>query len=119
MEILHVVHYSNYSSLSGLDEFEEALGYSMRCYSMRHLLLTGLMSQESFAEALQKSMQVCAFVGVDTKAHFKKIYVSDSKTGAIYSDWLMSKRKRGFNLLIMQCPSLNDQVARWLWKLAG
>ena len=83
---------------------------------MRHLLLTGTMSQEDFAEALQKSMQVCAFAGIDTKAHFKKIYVSDSKTGAIYSDWLMSKK--GFNLMIMQCQSLNEQSAHWLWKLA-
>lgn len=116
MEILHVVQYSNYSTPTGLNDFEEALGYSMRCYSMRHLLLTGLMSQEDFAEALQKSMQVCAYAGIDTKAHFKKIYVSDSKTGAIYSDWLMSKK--GFNLLIMQSPSLNEQIARWLWKLA-
>lgn len=116
MEILHVVHYSDYSSLSRLDEFEEALGYSMRCYSMRHLLLTGIMSQENFAEALQKSMQVCAFAGIDTKAHFKKIYVSNSTTGAIYSDWLMSKK--GFNLLIMQCPVLNEQISHWLWKLA-
>lgn len=117
MEVLHIVHYSNYSTLSGLDEFEEALGYSMRCYSMRHLLLAGLMSQEDFGIALQKSMQVCAFAGIESKAHFKKIYVSDSKTGAIYSDWLMSKK--GFNLLIMQSPSLNEQTAHWLWKLAG
>ncbi|MEI7584113.1 hypothetical protein [Runella sp.] len=116
MEILHVVHYSGYSTPTGLNDFEEALGYSMRCYSMRHLLLTGTMSQEDFAEALQKSMQVCAFAGIDTKAHFKKIYVSDSKTGAIYSDWLMSKK--GFNLMIMQCQSLNEQIAHWLWKLA-
>jgi hypothetical protein len=116
MEMFHVVHYSGTPYASGAGEFEEALGYSMRCYSLRHLLLTGLLSQEDFAEALPKAMQVCAFAGVDSKAHYKRIYVADPNTGGIYMDWLMSKK--GFNLLLMQCPSLNEQLARWLWRLA-
>jgi len=116
METYHIVHYSESPNPSGFAEFQEALGYSMRRYSMRHCLLTGVVSQEHFMDALQKSMQICLLVGIDSKKHFKKIYINDTETGVLYTDWLMTKK--GFNLLIMQSPLLNEQIARWLWELS-
>ena len=67
-------------------------------------------------EALQKSMQVCHLAGINSKHHFKKIFVFDSSIGTLLVDWRMSKT--GFNLLVIQIPLADQKVAAWLWKLA-
>lgn len=99
-----------------LYEFEEALQDSMRRYSLRHLNFLDDISEEQILEALQKSMQVCHLAGVSSVQHFKKIYVYDPEMSAIQIDWQMTKK--GLNLMIMQTPSLNERMARWLLELA-
>jgi hypothetical protein len=98
------------------NEFEEAVYHSQLSYSLRHLQLTGTIPEEVIMLALQKSLQVCYLAGINSKYHFKQIYVFDAGTEALYVDWLMSKK--GFNLMLMQVPSLNERTARWLWQLA-
>lgn len=97
-------------------DFEEALYDSMLRYSLRHLAFTGHVSNQSIVDTLQKALIVCSLAGINSQHHFKQIYVFDAHTGALYVDWLMSKK--GFNLMIMQTPSLNQEMARWLWELA-
>ncbi len=98
-------------------DFEEALYDSMFHYSLRHLAFTGNISNERILDTLQKVLQVCYLAGINSKHHFKQIYVFDAtNTGTLYVDWLMSKK--GFNLMVMQTPSLNEEMARWLWELA-
>jgi hypothetical protein len=96
-------------------DFEEALYDSMLLYSLRHLAFTGHAPTQSMLDTLQKALQVCYLAGINSKQHFKQIYVFDVNTGQLYVDWLMSKK--GFNLMVMQSPSLNHDMARWLWEL--
>jgi len=116
METHYITHYSSVHSKSISDEFEEALRDSTLHYSMRHIILAGITSQENVAAAMERAMQVCSLAGVNIRYHFKQVYVSNENTGAVYTDWLMSRK--GFNLMIMQSPELNEQIARWLWELA-
>jgi hypothetical protein len=99
-----------------MNEFEEALHNSMRRYSLRHLDFMEDVSEEQIMEALQKSMQVCRLAGVNSVQHFKKIYVYDSEVSTMHIEWRMTKK--GLNLMVMQSPSMNERLARWLWELA-
>jgi hypothetical protein len=117
METYDIAHYLTDQSQFAIREFEEALNHSTLRYSMRHIVLTGIDSQENMMNALRKSMKICALAGVNSKHHFKQIYVFDAATGVVHADWLMSKK--GFNLMIMQAPSLNEPIARWLWELVN
>lgn len=115
MEEYNLVHYSSFQNLFSANEFEEALHHAKLHYSIRHLARSGIRSEENIVEALRQSMRVCSLAGVNAHHHFKKIYIFDASTGVTYIDWLMSKE--GFNLMIMQFPSLNEPIARRLWKL--
>lgn len=97
-------------------EFEQALQHSMRKYSLESLHFMDEISQEQLSNTLQKSMQVCRMAGGNSVLHFKKIYVYDAEQSTMKIDWRMTKK--GLNLMIMQTPAVNEQMARWLWKLA-
>jgi len=97
-------------------EFEEALHNSLRQYSLLHLPFIEEISQENILEALQKSLQVCQLAGINSKQHFKKIYIYDDVVKSIHIDWKMSKRV--VNLMATQIPTQNEKTARWLWELA-
>jgi hypothetical protein len=99
-----------------MNDFEEALQNSMRRYSLRQLNFMEDISEEQVLEALQKSMQVCRLAGVNSVQHFKKIYVYDPEMSSMQIDWRMTKK--GLNLMVMQTPSMNEKLARWLWELA-
>jgi hypothetical protein len=99
-----------------INNFEEALQNSMRKYSLRQMNLLEDISEEQISEALQKSMQVCRLAGINSVQHFKKIYVYDPEVSTMHIDWRMTKR--GLNLMVMQTPSINERMARWLWELA-
>jgi hypothetical protein len=97
-------------------EFEEALHNSLRQYSLLHLPFIEEISQENILEALQKSLQVCQLAGINSKQHFKKIYIYNDVVKSIHIDWKMSKR--AVNLMATQIPTQNEKTARWLWELA-
>jgi hypothetical protein len=78
--------------------------------------VTPHISEEQLLEALQKSEQVCRLLGVNSVQHFKKIYVYDPAASSMHIDWRMTKK--GLNLMVMQTPSMNEKMARWLWELA-
>ncbi len=115
METLELIRYYEADDYL-FDKFEEDITNATLTYSMEQLILTGLTSEEDMLKALQKSIQVCALTGAKINQHFKKIFVFDSKTGSIHTNWLMSKK--GFNLMIIHSPLLNERIARWLWELA-
>jgi len=98
-------------------EFEDAVNNSTLLYSLRNLTFSKNVPQENTMQALEKSLHVCYLVGINSKHHFKKIYVFDVKTQTLYIDWMMSKK--GFNLMVMQTPLLNKEMALWLWELAN
>jgi hypothetical protein len=98
------------------NEFEEALYHSMLQYSLQHLPIAEDILQEKTMEALQKSIQICSLADVNSKHHFKQMYIFDSNTGAMRIDWRMSKK--GLNLMITQIPTLNEKTAQRLWELA-
>jgi hypothetical protein len=78
--------------------------------------LSGNITQGSTFEALKKSLQICHLADINSKHHFKQIYIFDATTGTLHVDWKMSKT--GFNLMMIQIASTNKQFALWLWKLA-
>jgi hypothetical protein len=116
MSKTHVIHYYLNENKLFNNHFEEAFYHSKLKYSLRHLSFTENISEEIIQEALKKSLQVCYLAGINSKHHFKQIFVFDEKSNSLYTDWLMSKK--GFNLMIMQISSINESVARWLWQLA-
>ena len=116
METLEITLYSTEHNESAPDEFEAAVHESMLRYSIRHIVLAGITSQEDVMEALQRAMRVCSLAGINSRHHFRQIFVVDETTGATHADWLMSKT--GLNLTLMQTPALNENIARWLWELA-
>lgn len=85
-------------------------------YSLRHIRDIDSLMPEMIFDALQKSMRICYLLGINSKFHFKKVYVYDAIMGTLQIDWLMSRN--GFNLLIMQLPSINENMAKWLWRLS-
>ena len=111
----HLVTHHSTKDRFAANEFEEAFYTAKLHYSLRHLRFTEKISQENIAEALQKSLQVCYLAGINSRQHFKQIYVYDANAGILYIDWLMSKK--GFNLMVTQLPSVNENKARWLWQL--
>ncbi len=98
-------------------DFEDSFYDSKLIYSLQHITFIGDISQENTMEALQKSLQTCYLAGINSKHHFKQIFVFDTSIGTLRLDWLMSRT--GFNLMIIQIPSLNEKSAQWLWKLAN
>ncbi len=116
METDIIIHYSSTTHQLSENEFEDAFYNSRLRYSLRHVTIMVNSSPENIGEAIQKSMQVCHLAGINSKHHFKKIYVFDSASGEMQTDWLLSKK--GFNLMVMQINSLSEQRARWLWQLA-
>lgn len=115
METFHITRYS-YNNNFSFDEFEDAVTNAALLYSTEHLLLTGLTTAEDIFKAIQQSIRVCALTGEKSSHHFKRIYVFDSSTGALHSDWRMSRK--GFNLVVIHSPLLNEHIARWHWQLA-
>ena len=116
METHHITHYSPIAHQLSPNRFEEAYFNSRLRYSLRHLAIIENISEELTQAALQKSLEVCCILGIKSDRHFNKIYVFDAADGALYTDWMMSRN--GFNLMIMQIPSLNPGIAQGLWELA-
>lgn len=115
MKTDETILYASHKDYLELSEFEEAFHNLRRRYSMSHLT-AGDVSPENILEALQKSLRVCHLAGINSRHHFKKIYVYDAEISTMHIDWRISKR--GVHLIALQIPSLNQQMARWLWEMA-
>jgi hypothetical protein len=111
-----IVPYKTENFLSFLKELKESILYSKLQYSSLDLQLINDMSDEEIDESIKNALSICHLVGIESKFHFKKIYVFDVNYNTINVDWRMSKK--GFNLVIMQFQKLNQKKAIWLWKLA-
>ena len=98
------------------NEIESSFRDALLIYSIRHFESLNSVSQENMLAALQKSLQVCYTAGINSKHHFKQIFLFDSKNGTLLIDWRMSRA--GFNLMIIQMPTANERLANWVLKLA-
>lgn len=116
MAIENNIYFPSINNEFSQSEIENAFYESMLIYSISHLDVFENVSQENILVALQKSLQVCHLAGINSKHHFKKIFVFDSINETLLVDWRMSKT--GFNLLIIQMPSHHEKLATWIWKLA-
>ena len=110
-----IIHYSIAHQLSP-GAFEDAYYNSRLRHSLRQLATIENISEEFILEALQKALEACRMLGIKSERHFKKIYVFDETIGTLHTDWMMSRN--GFNLMVMQIPSMNTKIAQWLWELA-
>jgi len=111
-----ITAFSRHDAKFMISDFEEALENSMYTYSLLKLKFMDDISPDQILEAVQKSIKVCGMAGINSFQHFKKVYVCDSETRCVQIDWRMTKK--GLNLMVMQTPSLNEPIARWLWELA-
>jgi uncharacterized protein YerC len=110
-----MTYYLSNKNLFVSSEFEDAYYDSTLRYSLQHVAFIGDISTENIIEALEKSLQICRLAGINSKHHYKQIYIFDTEIGTLSIDWRMSKI--GFNLMITQIPLLNENKALWLWKL--
>ena len=116
METVNISRYPSCRHQFASWGLEDAFYNSKLTYSIRQLSFADGFSTELIMEAFQKSLQICYLLGINSKHHFKKVYVYDAQMGCLQIDWLMSKN--GFNLMVMQMPSINEKMARWLWALS-
>ena len=116
METVHISRYPSCKYQFASWGIEDAFYNSKLTYSIRQLSFTDGFSTELIVEAFQKSLLICNLLGINSKHHFKKVYVYDAQLGILQIDWLMSRN--GFNLMVMQMPSINEKMARWLWALS-
>jgi hypothetical protein len=116
METSHITHFSPIAHQLSPGAFEDAYYNSRLRHSLRHLATIEEISEELVMEALQKALKACGMLGIKSDRHFKKVYVFDEIIGTLHADWMMSRN--GFNLIVMQIPSLNARIAQWLWELA-
>lgn len=117
MKTFQIVPVYSAENLIHLRDFQEAIYNSNLNYSLRHLTFAEDNSPKNILEAIQKSMKVCELAGIQSKHHFKKIYIYDDNLHTLCVDWRMSKK--GFNLMVMHFPSLNQDKARWFWELSS
>ncbi len=115
MKTDHTIYYPANTTQFSSTQIEEALYDSLLHYSLQHLKVVGNISQETILNSLKKSLQICSLLGINSKYHFKQIYVFDAEFDILKIEWLMSKK--GFNLMIMQISPMNKKMARWLWEL--
>ena len=111
-----IVPYSTENYLSFLKELRESILYANLYYSIKDLQLTFELSEDEIENSIKNAIAICHLVGIESKYHFKKIYIFDGFYNTINIDWRMSKK--GFNLVVMQFQKLNQKNAIWLWKLA-
>lgn len=112
-----IIPYASENYLSFLAALKESILYANLPYSRIDLQLFQEISDDEIEDAIKKAISICHLVGIETKYHFKKIYVFDDHDKTINVDWRMSKK--GFNLVIMQFQKLNQKNAIWLWQLAN
>ncbi|WP_310558444.1 hypothetical protein [Flavobacterium sp.] len=111
-----IVPYATENYLSFLKELKESILYSKLQYTSFDLQLINDISNDEIDESIKNAISICHLVGIESKYHFKKIYVFDVDYKIINTEWRMSKK--GFNLVVMQFQKLNQKKAIWLWKLA-
>jgi hypothetical protein len=111
-----IVPYATENYLSFLKELKESILYSKLQYSSIDLQLIQETSDDEIEESVKNAIAICHLVGIESRFHFKKIYVFDVDYNTINIDWRMSKK--GFNLVVMQFQKLNQKNAIWLWELA-
>jgi hypothetical protein len=98
------------------NEFDDGFYNPKLQYSLRHLAFIGDISNETLVAALKKSLQICYLANINSKQHFKQVYLFDETDGTLRIDCFMSKN--GFNLMLMQIAAVNEKLAVWLWKLS-
>ena len=116
MRTVSIIPYSVNNLKSVTSDFEEAFYHSQLVYSLNQLKFIGSASEEKTLEVLHQALVICQMLGINSRHHFKKIYVFDSTQNTIIIDWLMSKS--GINLMVMQTQDLTKHRAAWLWELA-
>ncbi len=117
MTTFHIVPHSHHQHASASNKFEEDIYDAALIYSLKNMWLISDLTEENLTDAIKKCLQVCKLADINTRQHFKKIYVFDAKGGNLHVDWLMSKS--GFNLLVMQMNAMNEKTAHWLWQLSN
>jgi hypothetical protein len=98
-----------------VNEFDDGFYNPKLQYSLRHLAFIGNIPNETLAEALKKALQICCLANINSKQHFKQVYLFNENDGTLCIDCFMSKN--GFNLMLMQISSINEKLALWLWHL--
>jgi hypothetical protein len=111
-----IVPYATENYLAFLKELKESILHSKLQYSSDDLQVFLEMKDNEIEESIKNAITICHLVGIESKFHFKKIYVFDVHHNTINIDWRMSKK--GFNLVVMQFQKINKKNAVWLWKLA-
>lgn len=115
-----ITNTTNYSIVKhhqfSANEFDDGFYNPKLKYSLRHLAFIDNISNEVLVDALKKALQICHLANINSRQHFKQVYLFDENSGMLQSDCFMSKN--GFNLMLMQMPSINEKLAAWIWKLS-
>src|SRR5687767_8061170 len=97
-----------------LDDFTDIVQSMQFKYNTAHLSLAGL-DHDDITTAVTRAMRVCRLNGIETREHFRSLYVFDKLHGGTYCDWRMTRE--GFMLAIMNAPTLNESLANCQWEI--
>jgi hypothetical protein len=97
-----------------LDDFVEAAHLIQFRFSSHHLIMAGLHPGD-IPESISRAMNVCTINNVDTKDHFRVLYLFNTEKEGLYSEWQMTRE--GFMLVVLNTPVINSSIARWQWKI--
>ncbi|MAU25907.1 MAG: hypothetical protein CMH48_05815 [Muricauda sp.] len=81
-----------------LEAFGEALIASDLSYSLDKLRRYGFSGDQELSLAVKRALQICATLGLDTRKHFRYIYIVDLAERCVYREWRASKF--GFYLVL-------------------
>lgn len=102
---------------SEAEHFEEVLESIRFMYNCRHLSEAGLFRKEDINDAVGRAMLVCQLNGIDSRHHFKTVYVFNQADCSVTTDWCMTRQ--GLSLVIMNAPTPNLAIAKWQWQIAN
>jgi hypothetical protein len=115
METVNITRYE-VTMPGALDDFTEMVHQLQLKYSTGNLALAGLKADEVSC-AVSRAMRICRLNDIDTRDHFRSLYIFDGKSGTVFCDWRMSRQ--GFMLALMNAPNCNPAIAYWQWELIG
>lgn len=112
-----IIPYFNKDYLDYLIEISQQNSHINLPYSLFHLQSSDDFFASDINVAVIKAISICHLIGIESKLHFRKIYVFDDAEKSIKTDYRMSQI--GFKLMIMQMKSTSKKGAQLMWQLAS
>ncbi len=111
-----IIPYSSKDYLDFLIAMQQSFVEKSLPYSLFDLQVFHNINSDEIYETMLRAIEICDLMEVDSRFHFKKVYIFNIDKNVINIDWQISKK--GLNLVMMHLKSRNKKNAMWMWQLA-